>query len=266
MIDTENKESSASNEYSTLTACSNPNPLKMNQRQIVGHSFVGMDAGSSTEDDYFNDTMESYKCGTNIAATFCSDVLSYSQNNPPGYTTIKCLDKTISTTKKNEWNPDYGNLDYANDIDNPGEENLVSAIILTPMDDCLQAYTMFEGPGCTGRSKVSQVSYDTSDKLQAAITAFMDLDEDGTKVVMSVSHYRGSSIEIFALEGMDDAQGSVTSDYPGEFDGETTEKICTTFQFSPTGAGRSMPQLSLKYVASHCPADEAEVQLYKVSE
>ena len=134
------------------------------------------------------------------------------------------------------------------------------------MDDCLQAYTMFDGPNCTGNSKVSQVSYDTSAKLQSAITAFNDADEDGTKVVMSVSHYRGSSIEIFALEGMDDSEGSVTSDYPGEFDGTTTEKICTTFQFYPTGAGRSMPQLSLKYDSTHCPADEAEVQRYVVPE
>ena len=141
---------------------------------------------------------------------------------------------------------------------------MVSAVILTPMDDCLQAYTMFDGPGCTGNSKVSQVSYDTADKLQTAITAFNE-NEDGTKVVMSVSHYRGSSIEIFALEGMDDSAGSVTSDYPGQFDGSTLEKVCTTFQFYPTGEPkRSMPQLSLKYVASHCPADEAEVQQYVV--
>lgn len=219
-----------------------------------------MDSGTR-RGSYFNDTMESYKCGTNVAATFCHDVLKLDRNTVPGMTFIQCNGETISTTKKNEWNPDYGNAAYANNPDKPGEKNMASAVILSPMDDCMQAYTMFSGAGCTGKSKVSEVSYDTADKLQTALSAF-DSDEDGTKVVLSVSHYRGSSIEIFALEGMDDVEGSVTSDYPGEFDGSTTDKICTTFRFNPTGAGRSMPQLSLKYVASHCPADEAVVHDY----
>jgi len=133
------------------------------------------------------------------------------------------------------------------------------------MDDCEHFYTMFEGPGCTGVSKVSEGSYKTPDLLQRAISAFNDSDEDGTKVVMSVSHYRGSSIEIFAKEEYDDSEGSVTSDYPGEFNGETTDKICTTFQFSPTTAEprRNMPQLSLEYKFTDCPSEMPVIQSYE---
>lgn len=111
----------------------------------------------------------------------------------------------------------------------------------------MQAYTMFDGPGCTGNSKVSLNSYETAAQLQTAIMAFDDVDENGTKVVRSVSHFRGSSIEIFALEGLDFSMGSVTSDYPGASDENTTDKICTTFEFFPQNpdARREMPQLSL---------------------
>ena len=67
--------------------------------------------------------MESYKCGTNVAATFCQNVLKYDPNDIPGMIVIKCNGETISTTKKNEWNPDYGNIAYANDPEKPGQMN-----------------------------------------------------------------------------------------------------------------------------------------------
>ena len=121
---------------------------------------------------------------------FCADLLSYYwDRDENGFYTqkIRCARETMSTTKRNEWNPEYGNPDYAKDPEKPGSINQLSALILTPVvDDCLPAYTMYDGDFCSGNAKVSYVSYETSAQLQAAIEGFDDSDEDGTKAVRSV--------------------------------------------------------------------------------
>ena len=79
--------------------------------------------------------MESYKCGTHVSAAFCQDVTSYYwDKDKDGHLiqNIRCAHETISTTRRNEYNPEYGNPDYAKDPEKPGQMNQVSAVILTP--------------------------------------------------------------------------------------------------------------------------------------
>ena len=129
----------------------------------TAESFRGK--GGDVNASYFNDTMESYKCGKNAAANVC-DVIYSAKEIPDevhGGTKLelKCAERSLSTTAPGEGNPDYHR-----------NKNLASAVILYPAEECLTMYTMYEGDNCHGRSKSSHISYETEEALKAAIGHF----------------------------------------------------------------------------------------------
>jgi len=73
MIDTANDSETQANQYSTSYVCMNKGALLGNPL-VTAKSFRG-DAGD-VDNSYFNDTMESFKCGRNVGTAIC-DTISY---------------------------------------------------------------------------------------------------------------------------------------------------------------------------------------------
>ena len=151
MIDTENDSDTQANQYSTQTVCMTESFL-LGTPVVTAKSFRG-NAGD-VDNSYFNDTMESFKCGKNVGTAIC-DVVSGKKQVPDEINggmmvEFKCAEKTLSTSAPGEWNSDYHN-----------GMNRASAVILYPANECITMYTMFESDNCKGRSKSSHVSYET---------------------------------------------------------------------------------------------------------
>jgi len=265
MIDTEDSSDTQANKYSTMEVCLNTSFL-LDTHVVTAESFRGN--SGDVDNSYFNDTMESFKCGRNVGTAIC-DVISASAQVPDeinGGTMLEltCAERTLSTSAPGDWNPDYHN-----------GMNRASAVILYPANECITMYTMYEGDNCKGRSKSSHISYKTEAELMKAIDHF-NLQGDNTKpVIRSIKHPRASSIEVFAEENSAD-MGSFYSGYLDDVDGERDEEdtICTTFRFQgvvedATADGvlsRPMPQKSLEFLYKDCPSDAPQLHSYWVPE
>ena len=73
MIDTEDDSETQANMHSTLEVCLNKSWL-LDTYIPTAESFRGR--GGDVNASYFNDTMESYKCGKNAAANVCDVIYS----------------------------------------------------------------------------------------------------------------------------------------------------------------------------------------------
>jgi len=149
-IDTDDLTESQANQYSTMDVCLKTS-LILETHLVTAKSFRG--GNGDVDDSYFNDTMESFRCGQKVGAAIC-DVIYHSEQLEREdwgmYTKLTCSEKTLSTSAPGEWNPDYF-LGM----------NRASAVILYPADACITMYTMYEGDNCRGRSKSSNASYKT---------------------------------------------------------------------------------------------------------
>ena len=150
LIDTENTTDTQANQYSTKEVCMGKSFL-LGTPVVTAVSFRGL---GNVDDSYFNDTMESFKCGRDVGTAICDVIDHYKQVpdeiNGGMMVEMKCAEKTLSTSAPGDRNADYHN-----------GMNRASAVILYPANECITMYTMFESDNCKGRSKSSHVSYKT---------------------------------------------------------------------------------------------------------
>lgn len=78
MIDTEDDSDTQANQYSTRYACMESSIL-LGTPLVTAFSFRG--SGGDVDNSYFNDTMESFKCGKNVGTAIC-DVISSKKQVP----------------------------------------------------------------------------------------------------------------------------------------------------------------------------------------
>ena len=122
-----------------------------------------------------------------------------------------------------ESNPDYKDF------------NLASGFILKQTECAAAQYTVWSEATCKGKSKVLKQSIGLRSQIEDAIAGWSDASNpSGENLIRAVSHYGGSSIQIYPNEGLDGSNGYWETDNTTPHDSQSTTDItCTTVVFMP---------------------------------